>query len=84
MPDNKKHIASYEASILKDARKANNMTQQQVADKAKIDLRHYQRFEYGNRKITSASFRIAMSVFDALNINVEIFLQILKRNAYKS
>ena len=68
--------ANCAANILREARKANGMTQQQVADKANISLRHYQKFECGDRKITNASFCIAMAVIEALMLNPEIFIYI--------
>lgn len=47
------------------------MTQQQVANKAGITLRHYQMFESGEREIINASFRVAMAVIMTLDINPE-------------
>jgi len=63
---------NFGANILKEVRKVNGMTQQQVADGANISLRHYQKFESGEREITNASFRIAMAVIKVLEINPEI------------
>ena len=40
-----------ESSILKETREELNMTQLQVADKANIKLRQYQRFEKGERNL---------------------------------
>lgn len=57
------------ADILKDARRAKGMTQQQVADKAKINMRHYQAFEGGHRNLATASYYIAMAVCMALDID---------------
>ena len=65
-------------TVLRKARKVNKMTQQQVADKAGIRIRHYQRFENGEREITNASFRIAMAVIMALEINAEVLLSYSK------
>jgi len=62
-----------EATILKNAREKLGMTQQQVADKARIQLRQYQRFESGERKLTSSSFSIGCSVLEALSIDIEGF-----------
>ena len=63
-----------EATILKSARKKSGMTQQQVANKANIQLRQYQRFESGERNLTSSSFNIACSVLEALEIDIKGFL----------
>ena len=57
-----------ETNPLKRARIKKGSTQQEIADKAGISLRQYQKFEQGERQITNASFRIAMSVCKALGI----------------
>ena len=62
-----------EAKILKNAREKLGMTQQQVADKARIQLRQYQRFESGERKLISSSFSIGCSVLEALSIDIVEF-----------
>jgi len=54
--------------LLKERRKLKNMTQQEIADKANINIRHYQMFECGSREISNASFRLVMSVCSALDI----------------
>ena len=56
---------------LRNARKAKNLTQQQVADLSGIALRHYQRFESGNRILTNASFYIVMNIAAALDVHVD-------------
>jgi len=56
-------------NTLKEARIAKGMTQQQVADKAGIAMRHYQQFECGNRNLLNASFRITMAICFALDID---------------
>jgi len=61
--------ASFETNPLKRARTEKGMTQQEVADKAKISIRHYQMFEREEREIANASFRLVISVCDALDIN---------------
>lgn len=45
--------------ILREKREKLGLTQQQVADKARIQLRQYQRFEDGERKLSSAAFYTA-------------------------
>lgn len=59
-----------EHHILKDTRTELGLTQQQIADKAKIQLRQYQRFESGERNLSSSSFNIACRVIEALELNV--------------
>lgn len=56
--------------ILKDYREKLGMTQQEVADKAKIQLRQYQRFEAGERNLSSSSFNIACRVIEALGLDI--------------
>ncbi len=56
--------------ILKDFRDKLGLTQQQVADIAKIQLRQYQRFESGERNLSSSSFSIACRVIEALGLNI--------------
>ena len=55
--------------VLRDYRHKLGLTQQQVADKAKIQLRQYQRFESGEGNLSSSSFRIACRVMDALGLD---------------
>lgn len=55
--------------ILKDYREKLGLTQQQIADKAKIQLRQYQRFESGERNLSSSSFNIACRVMEALGLD---------------
>ena len=56
--------------IIKDFRDKLGLTQQQVADKAKIHLRQYQRFEAGERNLSSSSFNIACRVIEALGLDI--------------
>ena len=56
------------ACILKEARKGKEMTQQQVADEANINLQQYQKFEDGERNLYTASFWTAMAVCRVLDI----------------
>ena len=55
--------------LLKKRRLELGMTQQQVADKAKIQLRQYQRVESGERHITGASARIMLAICAVLKID---------------
>ena len=47
---------------LKEKRLVLEMTQQQVAEKAKISLSSYQKFESGDRNIRTASFEVTCRV----------------------
>lgn len=67
-------FAELEHHILKNRREELGLTQQQVADLAKIQLRQYQRLESGERSIYSASFRIAVSVCRALQLDPQRFM----------
>ena len=58
-----------EKSILKDYRHQLGLTQQQVANKARIQLRQYQKFEMGERNLSSSSFDIACRVIEALGLD---------------
>jgi len=62
-----------EHHILKRAREKLGLTQQQVADKAKIHYRQYQRFESGERNLSSSSFNIACRVLKALDLDISAY-----------
>ena len=62
-----------EHSILKQAREKLGLTQQQIADKARIHQRQYQRFESGERNLSSSSFNIACRVLDALQLDITAY-----------
>ena len=62
-----------EKKILLCARKKLGMTQQQVAAKAHITVRHFQMFESGERKVSNASFRTARNVLETLGIDLYAF-----------
>ena len=63
-------LIKLEHAILKDRREQVGLTQQQVADIAGINIRQYQRFESGERRISSTSFRIGVAVADVLGLDV--------------
>lgn len=50
------------------------LSQQQVADMAGINLRQYQRYEYGERQLSSTSLRIGLSICDALQLDPHRFI----------
>ena len=60
-------------NILQERRVILGMTQKQVAEKAKIPLQSYQRFESGDRNIKTASFQVACRVIEALEMNISDF-----------
>lgn len=64
------NLVKTEHGILRDAREKLGLTQQQVADIAKIQLRQYQRFESGERNLSSSSFNIACKVLKALELDI--------------
>lgn len=63
-----------DCGVLEKRRKELGMTQQQVADKAKIKLRQYQRLENGERSMASASMRIGVSICHALELDPRRFI----------
>lgn len=67
-------LVEMEHSVLKKQREKLGLTQQQVADRAKIQLRQYQRLETGERSFYGASFRIAISVCKALQLDPQRFI----------
>lgn len=62
-----------EKDVLIEARQKLNLTQQQVADKARVAMRHYQMFERGTRKLSSSSFWTASKILQALELDVTTF-----------
>lgn len=58
-----------DGGILRERREMLGLTQQQVADKAGIQLRQYQRFETNERGLSGASMRIGLSICSVLKIN---------------
>lgn len=62
-------IVQTDGGILRDRREMLGLTQQQVADKAGIQLRQYQRFETNERGLSGASMRIGLSICSVLKIN---------------
>lgn len=59
---------------LRHQREGLGMTQHQVADKAGILLRQYQRLESGERSMASTSLRIGLAVCDALQLDPHRFV----------
>jgi len=67
------HVSDKKDSILWEKRVVLGLTQQQVADKAKIGLRQYQKFESGERNIMTCSFQMACRIIEALGMNISDF-----------
>lgn len=60
---------------LKEKRLVLEMTQQQVAEKARISLSSYQKFESGDRNIRTASFEVTCRVLKALDMDPTTFYE---------
>lgn len=58
---------------LKEARQKAGMTQQQIADKLELNIRHYQKIEYGE---IGGSFEIWNALEDILGIHQRILREI--------
>lgn len=58
-----------DGQVLRHRREEMRLTQQQVADKAGIQLRQYQRFESNERGLSGASMRIGLSVCSVLKLD---------------
>jgi Predicted transcriptional regulator with C-terminal CBS domains len=67
---------------LKSRRESLGLTQQQVADIVSILVRQYQRFESGDRKLTSSTFRIGVAIADALEFDVHELVNTPSVNEY--
>ena len=61
------------AAVLSEKRQMLRLTQQEIADRAKITLRQYQRLESGERSILTCSFGLACRVVEALDMDVSKF-----------
>ena len=62
---------------LKNARKAAGLTQQQLADKLGLNLRHYQKIEYAE---LNGSFEVWDALEDILGIHQRILREILNNH----
>ena len=67
------HVDDDMHNILYEQRIVHLLTQKQVAERAKITLQQYQKFESGARNIMSSSFRIACRVIEALQLDITAF-----------
>jgi len=62
-----------ERNVLRERRVILGLTQKEVADKAKIPMQSYQRFESGERNIMTASFQMTCRVLQALELDITKF-----------
>jgi len=67
------HYVLFEDSILRRQREKLGLTQGQIAEMAHIRLQQYQRFESGNKDLSSSSFQIACRVLDALQLDITAY-----------
>ena len=69
----KKRNIPQDSEILRDRRLELNMTQMEVALEADIQLRQYQRLEYGEFTMSRTSMRVGLAVCRALELDPFIF-----------
>jgi len=62
-----------EYDVLKNAREHLGLTAAQIANKANVTLRQYQRFESGERSLSASSFMLARRIWKALELDVSSF-----------
>lgn len=67
-----------EHMYLRLQREALGLTQQEVATKAGIDVRQYQRLESGERYMSASSLRIGLAVCDVLQLDPHRFVPMLE------
>ena len=58
-----------ESTMLREARLRLGLSQQQVATLIGIQIRHYQRFEYGEREIQEINIRVGLSLCAVLELD---------------
>lgn len=63
-----------EEEYFRRQREAMGLTQRQVAEICKIDIRQYQRIESGERYISSATFRLGIRICAALSLDPHRFV----------
>jgi len=62
-----------ECDVLRDARENLGLSAGQIAKRANVSLRQYQRFESGERNLSASSFMIARRILEALELDVATF-----------
>lgn len=60
-------------SVLQERRLVLELTQKQIAERAKIPLSTYQKFETGERNIRTAAFEVTCRVLTALELDIQGF-----------
>ena len=63
------YLVESSGTVLRNRRKQLNMTQQEVANAADIQLRQYQRLENNERSMTGASMRIGLAICAVLKLD---------------
>lgn len=58
-----------EAAIIRERRKSLHMTQIQVATEVGIELRQYQKYEYGVAKLSNATMKMGLRICAALELD---------------
>ena len=67
------HVEDKHHNILREKRVILGLTQKQVAERAKVVLQQYQKFESGERNIMTCSFQLACRIIEALEMNISDF-----------
>ena len=67
---NATRCGQYDQFVLKKRRQRLGLTQQELADRAGIQLKQYQRFEYGDRELSNAGFQTTYKVLAALEMDI--------------
>lgn len=67
------HVEDKPHNILREKRVILGLTQKQVAERAKVVLQQYQKFESGERNIMTCSFQLACRIIEALEMNISDF-----------
>lgn len=63
--------AKYDGDLLRKARLLKGLSQQEVATRAGIHIKDYQRLEYGQRSILNASMKTGIAICHVLGIDPE-------------
>ena len=74
--ENKMEIAKKEHEEIRERRKALGYTQKEAAEKLGMALRHYQRFESGERKLSNARGFVYLKVCKFLGFDIFHFVDI--------
>ena len=58
-----------EANIIREQREFLELTQQEVADELEINIQSYQRYEYGEQKVSKMAFDLGLRLCQILELN---------------